>query len=68
MQKWEKHFEDWQKLLKTAHAEDLLKDPKAVWDEAWRHVTMIAIGTVESKKPHGNLDEAIIALKRVLND
>lgn len=66
MQKWEQHFEDWNRLLKTANAEDLLQDPKAIWDEAWRHVAMVAIGVVENKKPHGNLEEAIIALKKEL--
>jgi hypothetical protein len=66
MQKWEQNFEDWNRLLKTANAEDLLQDPKAIWDEAWRHVAMIAIGIVESKQPHGNLAETIIALKKEL--
>jgi hypothetical protein len=66
MQKWEQHFEDWNRLLKTANAEDLLQDPKAVWDEAWRHVAMVAIGIVESKQPYGNLAEAAIALKKEL--
>jgi len=39
---WEQSFEDWNKLLQDHEAEELLKDPKAVWDEAWRHVVMIS--------------------------
>lgn len=66
MEQWEKHFEDWEKLLKKVNAEDLLKDPKAIWDEAWRTATMIAITTVERKMPHGNLEEAVVALKGAL--
>lgn len=66
MEQWEKHFNDWEKLLKKVNAEDLLKDPKAIWDEAWRTATIMAIGAVESKMPHGNLEEAVIALKGVL--
>ena len=33
-------FEDWVKLLKEAKAEDLLKDPLAVWEEAWHVARM----------------------------
>ena len=28
-------YNDWVALLKQAQAEDLLKDPLAVWEEAW---------------------------------
>jgi hypothetical protein len=42
-QKWECAYDDWERLLKTAKAEELLDDPKAIWDEAWRHAFMIAI-------------------------
>ena len=37
-----KEYEDWLRLLKSAQAEDLLKDPFAVWQEAW-HVARITL-------------------------
>ena len=46
-QNWEVAFDDWEKLLKDAKATDLLEDPKAVWDEAWRQVAMVAIQVAE---------------------
>jgi len=41
MEPWEKAFEDWERLLKVANAEELLEDPKAIWDEAWRQAYFI---------------------------
>jgi hypothetical protein len=41
MELWEQGFNDWKKLLQDHEAEELLKDPMAVWDEAWRHVVMM---------------------------
>jgi hypothetical protein len=41
MELWEQGFNDWKKLLQDHEAEELLTDPKAVWDEAWRHVVMV---------------------------
>ena len=35
-----KEYEDWCKLLKATNAEEILKDPFAVWEEAW-HVARI---------------------------
>lgn len=49
-QNWEVAFDDWEKLLKEAKATDLLEDPKAVWDEAWRQVAMVAINVAEQHK------------------
>ena len=46
-QNWEVAFDDWEKLLKDAKATNLLEDPKAVWDEAWRQVAMVAIQVAE---------------------
>lgn len=46
-QNWEIAYEDWQKLLTVAKATELLNDPKAVWDEAWRQVAMVAINVAE---------------------
>jgi hypothetical protein len=41
---WEQAFEDWQVLLKRANATELLNDPLAIWDEAWRQAAMVTIG------------------------
>jgi hypothetical protein len=49
--KWEQSFEDWERLLKTAGAEELLEDPKAIWDEAWRQAMMQIIETIKAKDP-----------------
>lgn len=35
-----REYEDWVKLLKETKAEDLLKDPQSVWEEAW-HVARV---------------------------
>ena len=46
-QKWEIAYEDWIRLLQRANAEEeMLKDPKAIWDEAWRHAFMISLSIV----------------------
>jgi hypothetical protein len=50
-QKWEQAFEDWDELLHRANAEDLKEDPKAIWDEAWRHATFVCWAIVEEKAP-----------------
>jgi hypothetical protein len=48
-QKWENAFDEWVRLLQVANAEEeMLKDPKAVWDEAWRHAFMISLSIVNS--------------------
>jgi hypothetical protein len=49
-QNWETAFDDWQKLLSDAKATELLSDPKAVWDEAWRQVAMVAINVAEQNE------------------
>jgi len=38
---WEEAYDDWVKLLDTANAKDLLQDPSAVFDEAWRQATFV---------------------------
>lgn len=45
--KWEQAFNDWKSLLKAAKAENLLNDPTAVWDEAWRQASMVAQSTMQ---------------------
>ena len=52
-QQWERAFDDWQRLLQTANAQQLIHDPKAVWDEAWRQATMIAMAIVTQELPSG---------------
>lgn len=42
-----KEYEDWVALLKQAKAEDLLKDPAAVWEEAW-HVARITAKSISA--------------------
>lgn len=44
-----KEYEDWCGLLKSAKAEDLLRDPFAVWQEAW-HVARATL-EVSPKTP-----------------
>ena len=53
--KWESHYEEWKALLIQAKAQELLNDPLAVWDEAWRHVEMI----VASSPEHFTRDEIL---------
>ena len=47
-QNWEQAFEDWVALLKRADAMDLLEDPKAIWDEAWRQACILNAKVVTS--------------------
>ena len=65
-QHWEEAFEDWVKLLDTANAKDLLEDPKAIWDEAWRHATFICSSIVESKAPEDIRQEIVETINRRL--
>jgi hypothetical protein len=51
MDKWEEHFHDWVKLLESAKAVDLMKDPQAIWDESWRQAIMQCMMIVEHYKP-----------------
>lgn len=53
MELWEQSFNDWKKLLQDHEAEELLKDPSAVWDEAWRHVVMLTCNMVNN---HGQAE------------
>ena len=41
LDQWETAFDDWVKLLGHANAMELLQDPKAIWDEAWRQAIMV---------------------------
>ena len=65
-QRWEHAFEDWEALLERAHSRDMLEDPKAIWDEAWRQAFMIALHTLEIHKEEGSIEEVILILKREL--
>ena len=55
----EKAYEDWTRLLKRANAEDLLDDPFAIWDEAWRQVSMVTFEIIRQGKLHGKSFEEI---------
>jgi hypothetical protein len=57
---WEQSFEDWQALLKQANATELLNDPLAIWDEAWRQVAMITIGILTEHSKIANDTEQMI--------
>jgi hypothetical protein len=46
-QQWEVAYDEWALLLDRANAKGLLKDSKAVWDEAWRQAAMVTIGILE---------------------
>jgi hypothetical protein len=46
-EQWEVAYDEWALLLDRANAKGLLKDPKAVWDEAWRQAAMVTIGILE---------------------
>lgn len=63
---WEEAFEDWVKLLETANAKDLLEDPKAIWDEAWRHATFICSSVVDAKAPDSHKQDILEAIHRRL--
>ena len=65
-QRWEHAFEDWEALLERAHSRDMLEDPKAIWDEAWRQAFMIALHNLEIHKEAGSIEEVILILKREL--
>jgi len=47
---WEVGYDDWVKLLERANATMLLKDPKSVWDEAWRSATLIITNSLHDKQ------------------
>lgn len=51
MPKWQRAFEDWQALLRQTQSLELLNDPIAVWDEAWRAATMEIIQIVGRDMP-----------------
>jgi hypothetical protein len=47
---WEQGYDDWVKLLERANAINLLDDPKAIWDEAWRAATMVITNSLQDKE------------------
>ena len=44
---WEEAYHDWRDLLDRAGALDLIHDPKAVWDEAWRQALLRSLTVIE---------------------
>lgn len=64
---WEQAFEDWQALLKQANATELLNDPLAIWDEAWRQAAMITIGILmEQSKMVADTEQMITHIQKRL--
>ncbi len=66
MDQWEQHFNDWVKLLETANAVDLMKDPQSIWDEAWRQAVMkcvIIIGHSDTS----NKEDLIVKMNELLS-
>lgn len=63
---WEQSYEDWEELLKRADALELLQDPKAVWDEAWRQVAMIATSIVQHNQDAKPIDIAVLLERKLL--
>lgn len=64
MELWEQGFNDWKKLLQDHEAEELLKDPLAVWDEAWRHVVMMSaemMRTAGQEELAKNIQETLLS-------
>jgi hypothetical protein len=65
-QQWEIAYEDWERLLRDAKATDLLDDPKAIWDESWRQVIMLASQIIESETDKETADKIKLKLERKL--
>jgi hypothetical protein len=65
-QQWEIAYEDWQSLLKEANARELLDDPKAVWDEAWRQVVMLSYQIVDMNSDKETAEKIKQQLERKL--
>jgi len=65
-QQWEIAYEDWEKLLRDANATDLLEDPKAVWDEAWRQVVMLSTQIVDMTADEKTAEKIKTQLERKL--
>jgi hypothetical protein len=56
LDQWEQAFDDWVALLERADAKELLDDPKAIWDEAWRQATILS--QVLKEIENGKKDQA----------
>ena len=63
---WEQSFEDWEKLLERASATDMLKDPKACFDEGWRQAAMIAASIVQHNQHATPLEIAVFIERKLL--
>ena len=53
-------FNDWNKLLKRAGAEDLLLDPYSVWLESWSQAAMYATSLLQHNLESTPLELAVI--------
>ena len=60
-------YDDWIKLLQRANCEEeFLKDPKAIWLEAWSQATMIAWSIVEENVPSEHQNKVLEQIKHKL--
>jgi len=63
---WEQSFEDWETLLDRADAREILKDPKACFDEGWRQAAMIATSIVQHNQNATPLEIAVYLERKLL--
>jgi hypothetical protein len=64
---WEQAFNDWRDLLKQANANELLDDPLAIWDEAWRQASMRTIDILmEHSKITTDVDQLMTHIQKRL--
>jgi hypothetical protein len=54
---WKEAYDDWARLLDTAKATDLLQDPEAVFDEAWRQATFVVSQLIAAQLPEDEAKE-----------
>jgi hypothetical protein len=61
---WEEAYDDWVKLLDTANAKELLQDPSACFDEAWRQATMVITQIVTQQLSEDDANKVNTAITR----
>jgi hypothetical protein len=61
---WEVAYDDWVALLNTANAKELLQDPSACFDEAWRQATMVITQIVTQQLSEDDANKVNTAITR----
>lgn len=56
----EQHYDDWVKLLKDAKAYNLLSDPFAVFDEAWRQASIISTSMIDDDEESDRIQKEML--------